>query len=525
MVRTIVTGSLLGLRPEGDVLTVVFRTPNLIQNLLGEQALSASFIPVYSRLLAEGKREEAGRLAGAILGLLTVTASLVALGGVLLAEQLVALTAPGFLGDQAKVAAGLTSVDRYALAVVAVRIVFPMTAVLVVSAWALSVLNSHRRFLLPYLAPVVWNAAIIGALVLAGLERWDVEAIVLAACWGGLIGGVLQLVVQLPSVISCLQGFRLSLSTRVEGVRRTLKAFGPSLAGRGVVQLSSYVDLVLASLLVPGAAIALDLAQRLYLLPISLFGAAVATVELPELARETAAGGDPRALTTRLRRALLQAGGAAIPAAVALLALAPVLVAGLLGRGRFGEAEGRLVSLILAICACGIVPTVMSRVVQNTFYALGDTARPAKIAALRMLSGGLTGLVLMFPLDRFSVAVLPGLVPLVDDRGLRLGAAGLALGMVVASWTESVLLLRTLRHRLGSGWIPLQEYRRAGLLATAAAASALVVQGVLVGLGSGVGNLGRAILVGSTYALVWFALATAFRDPALAIWLGRGSRR
>lgn len=522
VVRTIAIGMLVGLRPEGDVLAVVFRAPNLIQNLLGEQALSASFIPVYSRLVAEGRRQDAGRLAGAIFGLLTLVASAAALIGVLAARPLVALTAPGFLGDAAAVSAGTAEVDRYLLAVKAVRIVFPMTALLAMSAWALSVLNSHRRFLVPYLAPVAWNAAIIAAMALAGLRMWNVDAVVLAACWGGLIGGALQFLVQLPSVARVVVGFRPSLSLSVEGVRRTLRAFGPSVAGRGVVQLSSYVDMVLASLLLPGAAIAIDLAQRLYLLPISLFGGAVAAAELPELARDTAAGGDPTALRERLRRALLQAGGAAIPAAVGLCALSVPVVAALLERGRFGPAEVRLVALILAVCAFAIVPTVLARVMQNTYFALGDTASPAKIALVRLVVGASTASLLMFPLDRIGVSELPGFGPLPEGSALHLGACGLAVGLVVTSWTEAWLLLRGLTRRIGGGLFPLRPLLGSTGRSVVSAGMAwslwFLGDGVLAQVPS---NLARGMLVGGLYVLVWLTLAWWVRDPVLRLWTGR----
>ncbi|MGD2116160.1 MAG: lipid II flippase MurJ, partial [Acidobacteriota bacterium] len=147
-----------GTSPHADVFVFALRAPNILQNLLGEGTLSASFIPVYSRMLEEGREEEAGRFAGAIFGLLLALAGGLALLGVLFAEPIVAVLAAGFLGDSG-------AVDRYPLAVTAVRITFPMVGVLVLHAWALGILNSHRRFFLPYVAPVLWNGAIIAALV------------------------------------------------------------------------------------------------------------------------------------------------------------------------------------------------------------------------------------------------------------------------------------------------------------------------------------------------------------------------
>ena len=199
--------------------------------------------------------------------------------------------------------AGLQAVDRFPLAVTATRILFPMTGLLVMSVWALGVLNSHRRFLLPYAAPALWNAAILAALLLVGegggraasgpggvLSAATLERLLFAACFGALAGGLLQFLVQLPLVFRLLRGFRLSFSTRVAGVPEALRAFGPVVAGRGVVQLSGYLDLFLAAFLAVGAVSALSYAQVFYLLPISLFGMSIAAAELPPFPASAPAG-------------------------------------------------------------------------------------------------------------------------------------------------------------------------------------------------------------------------------------------
>src|SRR5690606_17580662 len=136
-------------------------------NLLGEGTISAAFIPIYSRMLEEGRPEDAGRFAGAVLGLLTALVAVLVTAGIVFAEPLTAVLQPGWLDDVAKVTAGEIAVNRFDRAVRDIRITFPMTGVLVLSAWALGALNSHRRFLLPYFAPVLWNVAIVGAMLFA----------------------------------------------------------------------------------------------------------------------------------------------------------------------------------------------------------------------------------------------------------------------------------------------------------------------------------------------------------------------
>ncbi|MYG81383.1 MAG: murein biosynthesis integral membrane protein MurJ, partial [Gemmatimonadetes bacterium] len=140
-----------------DVWKAALRIPNFLQNLLGEGSLSGSFIPVYARLLEEGREEEAGRVAGAVLGLLTRAAGVLAAAGVWVAPLLADVIVPGYSED-----------GRREALIPLLRILFPMTGVLVISAWALGILNSHRRFFVSYVAPAVWNLAMIVALIVAG---------------------------------------------------------------------------------------------------------------------------------------------------------------------------------------------------------------------------------------------------------------------------------------------------------------------------------------------------------------------
>ena len=457
LVRDAVIAGLQGVGALPDVVTAAFRAPNALQNLLGDQALSASFIPVYSRMVEQGRRREAGALAGAVFGLLFVAMAVVSLLGVILAPWWVRLLLPGFAGDAAAVAAGTAVTDRLELTISAVRISFPMAAAITLSAWCLGVLNSHRRFLLPYIAPCFWNAAIIGwvwyvATRTTGAQGDRIEALALAACWGGLAGGLLQFAVQLPSVWRVTGGLRPSLSLRVPGVRKTLARLGPAIAGRGVVQLGGYVDLLLASLLAVGAPAALGFGQRLYLLPISLFGVSVAAAELPELAR---LGGNRQQRTenavTRTVRSLSAMSFLVVPTFVGYLALGFGIVGAIYRRGEFEIVDNWLVFLILAAYSLGLLASSASRLLQSVFFSLGDTRSPAAIAVARLVLAAGVGFVLMTLLDRLTVDdALPSawLGELPDDgQTLRLGAVGLALGAAVGSWFELTRLLGRLRRR------------------------------------------------------------------------------
>ena len=469
-----------GVGPHADVFRAALRAPNALQNLLGEGTLSAAFIPIYSRFLAAGEREDARRFAGAILGLLVALAGGAALLGVLLARPLVALLAAGFLADAPRVAAGELAVDRYELTVRAVRILFPMTGLLVLSAWALGILNSHRRFFLSYVAPVVWNAAILAALLAAGavlapgglraagagLPAPLLDRVLIAACWGALLGGLLQFLVQLPLVLRLLGGLRLSLSTRTPGVREALATFAPVVGSRGVVQLAGYLDVFLASFLAAGATGALGYAQMPYLLPVSLFGLSVAAAELPELARLR----DPESAQTllaRVRRSLGRMAFLNAPTMVGYLAFGLLIVAALYRTGTFGVADTWLVYLVLAGYTLGLLATTSSRLLQNTFYAVGDARTPARTAILRVAVAAALAVPLMLWLDRYAVGALVDLPA--EGRPVRLGAVGLSLGSAAGAWLELWRLRAALRRRLAAEVVPWGAMgRMLGLAAVAA---------------------------------------------------------
>ena len=445
-VRDATLAFFFGAGAHADVFRIVLRGPNILQNLLGEQTLSASFIPVYSRLSDEDPRA-AGRFAGAIFGLLLAVVAALVLVGVLLARPIITVVAPGFLGDAAAVAAGTLEVDRFELAVRSVRWIFPMVGFLVLSAWALGVLNSHRRFFLPYVAPVAWNASIVVALAVGASWAGGLppDRLLIAACAGALVGGALQFVVQLPAAARRLTGFRLSVSRRVRGVDEALRAFAPLVAARGVVQLSGYLDMLLASLLAVGAVAALGWAQTLYVLPVSLFAMSVAAAELPELARETdAARGD--AFDARVAAALSRVAALVAPTAIGYLVFGFLIVGAIFRRGAFGVADNALVYLILAAYSLGLLATTASRVLSNAFYALGETRRPARVAVVRVIVSAAAGAGLMLWLDRFPVAVVPWLR---EASELRLGGVGLALGSALGAWLEILLLRRELRGLRG----------------------------------------------------------------------------
>jgi len=517
-----------------DVYRLALRAPNFLQNLLGEGTLSASFIPIYSRMLEEGREEDAGRFAGAIFGILAVVAFGVAILGVLLAGPFVAVIASGFLQDAEAVRAGDMVVDRYALAVTVVRLAFPMTAFLVLSAWCLGVLNSHRKFLLSYFAPVAWNVALLAALfggayaifndpmgigALPVVPADQLSELLVAVFLGGIVGGLLQFGVQLPTALRLMKGFRPSVSLKVEGVREGIRAFVPVVLGRGAYQLSGYVDFWLSTFVAAGAIAAIGYAQTLYLLPISLFGMSVAASELPELSRISRAELD--AFLTRVSGSIRQILYLIIPTVVGYLSFGVLVVGAFYQTGQFGRADTWQVTIVLAAYTLGMIATTAGRLLQNAFYALNDTKTPARIAVWRVAISGVIGASLMFWFDRYSVNALFGLP--VDGEPLRLGALGLALGSAVGAWVELLRLVTALRRHDPAFRLPWAAALRMVGLAALAAAPASGLWWVLAGRSLPVWAEGIAVL--AVYGLTYMALGHAFKFGESDAWLGRFFRR
>lgn len=425
LVRQRVLAHYLGLGDASDAFGAAFRIPNLLQNLLGEGVLSASFIPVYARLRAEGRDAEAERVAGAVFGLVALVTAVIVLAGVLLAAPLTDLIAPGWSGEKRD------------LTVTLVRLLFPGAGLLVLSAWCLGVLNSHRRFLLSYTAPVVWNLAIIVTLIATAAGRPESGAAT-AAALGSVIGSALQFLVQLPTVRRLVPRLRPALETRSAEIRAVLGNFVPVFVGRGVVQVSAFVDTIIASLLGTGAVAGLGTAQVLYTLPVSLFGMSVSAAELPAMASATGTEVEvAAALRRRLDAGLRRIAFFVVPSAAAFLGFGGLLAAALFQTGRFSAADSRYVWAILAGSAVGLLAATLGRLYSSAYYALRDTRTPLRFAITRVAVG--------IALGYLAAIELPPVLGVAPSWG----AAGLTAASGVAAWLEYRLLRQGMNRRIG----------------------------------------------------------------------------
>jgi putative peptidoglycan lipid II flippase len=483
LARQVVFANYFGVRSEAaDAFTQAFRIPNLLQNLFGEGAISASFIPVHAGLRARGEHEAAAQMARTFFAILTLAISILVLLGVMAAPLMVTVIAPGFTGPKRELTVHL------------VRILFPGAGLLVASAWCLGVLNSHGKFLLSYSAPVAWNAAMIATLVYFG-DKHGIDWLAMDLAWGSVVGSFLQFAVQAPVA------WRLSRhpgrAALTEPVRQALRTFLPNLVSRGAVQLTAYIDAWIASWLPTGAVAALASAQLLYTLPVSLFGVSISAAELPGMSGDAAHGDGHDALRARVDASLRRLAFFVIPSAVAFVALGDVIAGALLERGRFRPEDSLYVWGILAGSSVGLLATTMARLYSAAHYALGDTKRPLRFALVR--------LVVVTVLGYLCAIVLPPIIGVAADWG----AAGLTASAGVAGWIEFVLLRASLNRRIGRTGLAASYSIRVWIAGLAGAAAAWGVRMALPPLDP----LVRGAAVLPVFGVTFLAAAMLVRVP------------
>ncbi|HEV3110602.1 MAG TPA: murein biosynthesis integral membrane protein MurJ [Candidatus Binataceae bacterium] len=493
LVRESVFAHYFGNSDAADAFKAAFRIPNILQNLFGEGVLSASFIPVYSRLLGAGEEEHANVLAWTLGAILSLTISVLVLIGVAAAPYLIDAIAPGFHGSKRE------------LTTLLVRVLFPGAGLLVMSAWCLGVLNSHHRFFASYTAPVAWNLAIIGFLLFYGPHHTQDRLAVLIA-WGSVVGSALQVGVQLPQAMRLAGRLRVDFRRTAEALRAVLNNFLPIVTGRGVVQISAYIDNLLASLLPTGAVAALNYAQILYLLPVSLFGMSVAAAELPGMSRATGTQDEiANVLRGRLNMGLRQIAFFVIPSAAAFLFLGDVIAGAIFQSGHFTRADALYVWGILAGSAVGLLAVTMGRLYSSAFYALWDTRTPLKFAVIRVI--------LTVALGYYCALYLPPVLGI--DR--HWGVAGLTASAGLAGWVEFSLLRWALNRRIGKSGLHRTLLIELWAMALAASGAGYVLKLYLHGHGPKLVALG----VIPVFAAAYLGLAWVFRIEELNLLAAR----
>ena len=417
LIREQVFAAFFGAGLAVDAFQVAFRIPNLLRDLFAEGAMSAAFVPTLTRVQETEGREAAMRLANLVINFLVVTVSVICILGIVFADHIVPLMAPGFGQVPGKLE----------LTTQMTRIMTPFLLLVALAAAVMGVLNTRRVFFIPAIAPTMLNLALIasGFLIAPICPRFGLEPIV-GMAFGVLLGGLGQLFIQVPALWS--QGFRWrpEISFRDPGVLRIVTLMAPAAVGLAATQVNIFVNTFLASLLPQGSVSWLNYAYRLMQLPIGLFGVAIATVTLAEVSRHAARREMPalkRTISFSLRFGLFLT----LPATMILMSLAHPIVALLYQHGRFGADDSWQTAQALWGYAVGLSAFSAVRVLVPVYYSLGMTRIPVTISFVTIAINVVLNIMLMEPLQH----------------------RGLALATSISSVLNFVLLFEVLRRKIG----------------------------------------------------------------------------
>lgn len=402
LVRDQVLAYFFGARDEMDAFRVAFKIPNLVRDLFAEGAMSAAFVPTFTRQLTLHGRERAWRLASSVINALVLVTGVLVLAGILFAEPLVRLLASSFAEVPGKLP----------LTVQLTRIMLPFLSLVALAAVLMGMLNSLGHFFVPALSPAMFNvASILIALTFVPLApSLGIDPIVVIAL-GTLVGGLGQLLIQVPAVRR--EGFRYQpvLDVRDDGLRQVLLLMGPGTIGLAATQINVFVNTVLATGEGTGAVSWLDFAFRLMYLPIGLFGVSIAAASTPALSRLAADGDHPRMRST-VASAIGLMMSLNIPATLGLLVLAEPIVRVIFERGSFTPADTAATAAALRFYAIGLVGYSVVRIVAPTFYALRRSRIPVMVSMASVL---------------VNVVLNLALVRVMSYQGLALGTSITAL--------------------------------------------------------------------------------------------------
>ncbi len=401
-----------------DAFTIAFRIPNLLRDLFAEGALSTAFVTVFSKTAAVGDETSAWRLANKVATLTAVVLSLITVLGILSAPWLVAALAPGF--DPAKAA----------LTVTLTRVMYPFILLVSLAALVMGMLNARNVFGVPAMASSFFNLGSIVAGVALGywLDPHFGTRAILGLAIGTLVGGALQLLVQLPTLKRQGYRYRVDFHWRDPGVRAVLRLMGPSVIAASTTQVNVLVNSVFASELGDGPTFWLTVAFRLMQLPLGIFGVALGTVALPLLAR-MAATGNLLAFRSELARGMRLAFLMTIPASVGLIVLAEPIISVLYQHGRFGAHETAESAGALRFYALGLCGYAALKVLVNAFYAIDRRKTPMLVS--------------------FLAVALNLALNFIFTRELGWGHRGLAFSTACVATSNFLILYFLMRSHLG----------------------------------------------------------------------------
>jgi putative peptidoglycan lipid II flippase len=415
-IRDVVIAWIFGAGFSTDAFFVAFRIPNLLRRLFAEGSLTIAFIPIFTEYLTNTGKEEAFKLAGSAFRVLSILLVVVALLGIALSPLIVKVIAPGFLETP----------EKFALTVTLTRIVFPYIFFIGLVALSMGILNALGHFTAPALAPVFLNLAMIGSVFLISPYLPGSIPPVVGLAVGVIIGGVLQLIFQIPFLVG--KGCYFWKKTRLfhPGLKKIGLLMVPAVFGAAVYQINILINTLLASLLPEGSVSYLYYADRLVQFPLGIFAVAIATAVLPSLSKQAVVR-DFDGLKETFIYAIQLVFFITIPAMVGLVLLREPIVVLLFKRGAFGLKASRLTAYALLYYGIGLWAFSAVRILYATFYALQDTRTPVRMAMISIAANIVLGIILMRPLLHGGLALATSLASMLNF-GLLLRALGRKLG-------------------------------------------------------------------------------------------------
>ena len=442
-----------------DAFFVAFRVSNLLRRLVGEGALTSSFIPIFTGVLANRPKQETKNFVSGFFTLFFIILCVLAFAGIVFSRNLVDIMSPGF-----------SAIDvKFATTVSLTRYMFPHMVFIGLMAIAMGVLHSHRHFAAPAMSPILFNIAIISSsFIVAPFLREPVYAL----AFGVVLGGALQFALQLPFLKKYDMAPRVFFRFNDPAIKQILTLMGPAIVGIGVYQLNVFVTMRFASRLGEGSISYLYYASRLMELPLGVFGVAFTQAVLPSLS-EFAIKKDSVSFRDSLSFTMRMVNFVSIPSTVGLIVLGAPIIDVLFTRGEFGGKDASATAFALYFYALGIVPVASSRILASVFYSLKDTLTPVFGAFLSFFFNIIMCIVLIKPLGHGGLALAATLSAVVDlaflSIALRIKIGGFGARKIILSASKSLasaVLMGIVAYAVifYAGWAGLKTFPKAALL-------------------------------------------------------------
>ncbi|MGQ9705915.1 MAG: murein biosynthesis integral membrane protein MurJ [bacterium] len=417
LVREMIFASLFGANYVTDAFRVAYAIPYVLRRLLGEGAMSAFLVPIFTDIRTKEGDEEGKRFVYSAYTTFSIVVAIIIAIGILIAPVIVLIIAPGFRN----------SPQTFNLTVNLTRIMFPYMFLMMTSAMSMGILNSYEHFFTPSLGPIVLNLGFIGTMLyLAPLFGEDISMQVYGLAYGVLLGGLLQVLVQVPAQFRFKIRFRPIFNFTHKGVKRMFVLMGPALIVIGVVRISLLLDNIAASLLGEGTISILNYSERLLQFPLGMIGFAVSTSSLPLLAKYYSEG-----KIDDMKRTLMDAFSLAmivcLPAMTGLFALGGPIVSVIYRHGAFTFADAVATTNVLYALSVGLVGFIGVQIIVPAFYAMQDMKTPLWGAIIALVINGILNFTLMIPW----------------------GIVGIALATTFSTFANLILIAYLLHKRIG----------------------------------------------------------------------------